>query len=48
MIESWLLASGQTWLFFEPLQVLLLVLLPWCFANSYMERVRAVFNELFG
>jgi len=48
MISSWLLASGQTWCIFEPAQVVLLVLLPWCFANKYMDNVRSVFNELFG
>lgn len=48
MIQSWLLASGQTWCIIEPTQVALLVFLPWCFANRHMDRARTIFNELFG
>lgn len=48
MLTSWAMASGQTWIFVEPLQVFLIVSLPFIFDRQAFHRFRTVFTELCG
>jgi len=52
MLIGWFIATGQAWAVIEPLQILILAVVPMFIvedscAGRCFERVRTVYNEIF-
>ena len=43
---SWLLASGNAWIIIEPLEVVIIVMLPFLFDNACVANCRTTEKEL--